>query len=470
MKFLRKTYWYASAYAHKHGWVIVAAIVAGGILFSAFYRVFVMVSQLKRTQYIGQVGTMTLATLPREIQEKLSVGLTQVDELGEIQPGLAERWIVEDDGKTYRFLLKKDVRWQDGKNLVPKDVVYNFTDTQIITTDHEVIFKLKDPFVPFPVVVSQPLFREVVKRTWLVFTEKYIVGTGAYAIVRMHQEGGRIFELEIESPDERLVYRFYPTESQAILAYKKGEIDHIENITHVNELSEWKSTKIIPHLRKDKYVALFFDVNNPLFEKSIRQALNYSIPKIIGEIRAETPIDPRSWAYNKTVKEYAYDKEKAISLLLRSVPKQKLAIELATVAQFQKDAEDIKQLWEDLGNSAVQACAQSKDVQQKSDCPNLGISVKLRIQNVPDVSNFQVMLIAQNIPKDPDQYFMWHSTQQTNFMGYKNPHVDKLLEDGRKTLDLKERRSAYLDFQQYLIEDSPAIFLKHLTLYTIDRI
>ncbi len=470
MKFLRKTYWYASAYASKHGWLIIAAILAGGILFSVFYRVFVMVSQLKRTQYIGEVGVVTLATLPREIQSKLSDGLTTVEENGDVLPLLADRWIVEDDGKTYRFLLKKGILWQDGRELTPKDVVYNFSDTQIIATDHEVIFKLKEPFVPFPSVVSQPLFREVKKRRLLMFTETHIVGTGSYKFMRMRQEGGRIIELEIESPNERLVYRFYATESQAILAYKKGEIDHVNNLTHIDALDVWKRTKITPTLRKDKYVAIFFNLNNPMFEKTVRQALNYAIPKVVGEERAETPIDPRSWAYNKTVKEYQYDKEKAVALLLRSVPKQKLSIELATVANFQHDAEEVKTLWEDLGKSAVQACSQSKEVQQKSDCPNLDISVQLRIQNLPDITNFQTMLIAQQVPKDPDQYFLWHSTQQTNFMGYKNPHVDKLLEDGRKTLDQKERRSSYLDFQQYLVEDSPAIFLRHLTLYTIDRI
>ena len=74
--------------------------------------------------------------------------------------------------------------WQDGRELVPKDVVYNFTDTQIITTDHEIIFKLKDPFVPFPAVVSQPLFREIIKRRWFMFSEKYIVGTGAYKLIK----------------------------------------------------------------------------------------------------------------------------------------------------------------------------------------------------------------------------------------------------------------------------------------------
>ena len=108
MKFLRKIYWYASAYANKHGWVIIAAVLTGGVLFSVFYRMFVMVSQLKRTQYIGEVGVITPTTLPREIQTKLSDGLTSVDEVGNVKPALAERWIVEDDGKTYRFLLKKE--------------------------------------------------------------------------------------------------------------------------------------------------------------------------------------------------------------------------------------------------------------------------------------------------------------------------------------------------------------------------
>lgn len=470
MKFLRKTYWYATAYAHKHGWVIIAAILAGGALFSIFYRVFVMVSQLKRTQYIGEVGAITLATLPREIQLKLSDGLTSLDDIGNVKPSLAERWIVEDDGKTYRFLIKKGVSWQDGRELTPKDVTYNFTDTQIITTDHEVIFKLKDPFVPFPAVVSQPLFREVTKRRWLFFSEKYIVGTGAYKLIKMQQEGGRISELEIESPSERLVYRFYSTEAHALLAYKRGEVDHLQNLTSVDDMSFWKHTQITSTLRKDKYIAVFFNLDNAMFEKTVRQALNYAIPKVTGEERAETPIDPRSWAYNKTVKEYQLDREKAISLLLRSVPKQKLSFELATVANFQHDAEEIKRIWEELGKAAVQACTQSKEVQQKSDCPNLDISIQLRVQNLPDITNFQAMLIAQQIPQDPDQYFLWHSTQQTNFTGYKNPHVDKLLEDGRKTVDQKERRSNYLDFQQYLVEDSPAIFLRHLMLYTIDRI
>jgi peptide/nickel transport system substrate-binding protein len=46
-----------------------------------------------------------------------------------------------------------------------------------------------------------------------------------------------------------------------------------------------------------------------------------------------------------------------------------------------------------------------------------------------------------------------------NFIGYKNPEVDALLERGRRTLDQAERKKAYDAFQKILHEDQPYMFL-----------
>lgn len=470
MKFIRKAYWYAIAYVQKHGLLILGAVAIGIVLFTLIFRVFSTISPVKPTRYIGRTGLITLATLPLDIQQKISDGLTSVDQTGSSVPALADRWVAEDDGKTYRFVLGKNTFWQDGKQLRPQDVQYNFSDVQVLTTQNEVIFKLKQPFSPFPIVVSQPLFRSEKKRSWFVFSETVIIGTGEYKVNRLREEGGKITQLELESPQERLVYRFYPTENRAILAFKRGEVDILERISSQEDFVGWKRVKITPAVQQKEYLAVFFNTNNPVFDKAVRQALNYALPKPLGDERAETPINPRSWAYNKAVKTYASNKEKAISLLLKALPKQKIEFELSTVPNFQKNAENIKSVWEALGIDAIQACSQSKDVANKSDCKNLEIAVQLKIVNVPDVTNFQALLIAQESPQDPDQYYLWHSTQQTNFTGYRNPHVDKLLEDGRSVVDQKERKSIYQDFQQILVDDSPAIFLNHLTWYTIERI
>ena len=77
--------------------------------------------------------------------------------------------------------------------------------------------------------------------------------------------------------------------------------------------------------------------------------------------------------------------------------------------------------------------------------------------------------MGQESPPDPDQYFLWHSEQPTNFTRYKNTRIDSLLEKGRKTLDQQERTTIYQEFQQFLLEDPPAIFLRHLQSFELQR-
>jgi len=52
---------------------------------------------------------------------------------------------------------------------------------------------------------------------------------------------------------------------------------------------------------------------------------------------------------------------------------------------------------------------------------------------------------------------------------YNQSRYGNLLEDGRGELAQTERRNIYLDFQRFLVEDSPAIFLYHPVSYTIIR-
>jgi len=126
--------------------------------------------------------------------------------------------------------------------------------------------------------------------------------------------------------------------------------------------------------------------------------------------------------------------------------KENLSIGLVTTPALISIAEEISRQWKEIGiNTFVQITA-----------------------GIPQ--EFQAYLAIFDIPTDPDQYSIWHSTQTTtNISRYENPRIDKLLEDGRVELDLEERRKIYLDFQRFLIEDSPAVFLYHPASYTILR-
>jgi len=100
----------------------------------------------------------------------------------------------------------------------------------------------------------------------------------------------------------------------------------------------------------------------------------------------------------------------------------------------------------------------------------IGISVKIRVVEwaafVNDFINkrrFDTTILGWTIPLDPDLYDVWHSTktgpQELNFTSFKNEEVDRLLEKGRSTFNLEERKKCYYRIQEILAEEQPYTFL-----------
>ena len=61
-------------------------------------------------------------TAPRLLLDATAQGLVRFDANGQIEPGLAERWIVIDQGMSYIFRLR-DARWRDGSRVDAEQVV-----------------------------------------------------------------------------------------------------------------------------------------------------------------------------------------------------------------------------------------------------------------------------------------------------------------------------------------------------------
>ncbi|MFZ1721254.1 MAG: hypothetical protein WAU07_01995, partial [Microgenomates group bacterium] len=196
---------------------------------------------------------------------------------------------------------------------------------------------------------------------------------------------------------------------------------------------------------------------------------SYATEKPDGERRRYGPIDPDSWAYLTGVKTYDYDLERGIERILDELPAQPLNVTLTTTSLFEGEAEAFKQQWESFGREAYQRCLSSGSIDDKSFCPNVQISITIKVTNFPDTSDFELLLIGQETPADPDQYHLWHSEQSTNFTGYKNIRIDSLLENGRQIFDQRERTEQYQEFQQFFLEDAPAIFVRHLETYSVTR-
>ncbi|MBT4124373.1 MAG: ABC transporter substrate-binding protein [Candidatus Pacebacteria bacterium] len=466
---MRRLYWYITAYTKKHGWVFLGSLVGAIVIFSLFIPFLVDKVTLKQKEYIGIIGSYSLENLPTSIKKQLSVGLTQITESKEVQPHLSQRWVVEDDGKQYRFVLKQNVNWQDGKEVTPEDIQYQFVDVETVATPNDIVFKLPDAFSPFPSVLSEPIFRQGTEKYLWFFSRPTLIGIGSNRITDYVKKGNRLKQITVETPEKKLVYRFYLTETDLLYAFKRGEIDVIPDLSDAGDLEDWKNVEITPVLHTERYLAVFFNNADSMMTKNVRQALSYGLESPKDGTQARGPIDPTSWAYLEGGKTYDKDLDRAIERLLDDMPRQPLELNLTTTQTFGKEAEDIIAQWTELGERAVEKCQDSSEVKEKDLCSFLQIKVNLKVSSFPDTNDFQLLLIGQESLVDPDQYFLWHSDQPTNFTRYKNTRIDSLLEKARTTIDQDERKALYQEFQQFLLEDPPAIFLRHLYSYEVKR-
>ncbi len=418
--------------------VLLIGIFLGALLFLALRFIGPLLWGTS-VEKMGLTGRYHTDNLPNFILESVGDGLTKVNETGIVEPNLAKSWETPDKGKTWVFHLKDNIFWQDGKEVTSETINYQFSDVTIERPDSKtIIFKLQDPFSPFPVVVSRPVFK------------KGLLGTGEWEVTKATIAGGFVQKLVLVNEEkDKKIYKFYPTEERAKTAYKLGEVNTLVNIFNPTPFDTWKTTEIIPEVDQGNVVAIFFNTQDAfLSEKSLRQALAYAIKKDFEGKRALSPISPNSWAYNPQVKSYFYDIDRAEELLedFPEEVRESLNIKLVTTPTLLPIAEKITQDWQKAG---IKTTAQV-------------------YSGIP--TDYQAFLAIFNYPTDPDQYSIWHSTQEsTNISHYQNPRIDKLLEDGRVELDLEERKKIYLDFQRFLVEDSPAAFLYHPISYKITR-
>jgi peptide/nickel transport system substrate-binding protein len=451
----RLIFWLIKAYIKKSGKTILISFIVGLIIFFALLftaKYYSYIIPFSRTETVGLVGAYSGDNLPQEITDMLSIGLTKIGQDGAIEPGLASNWDILDKGKTYRFHLKPGLHFSDGQEVTADTINYNFSDvTEMKPDKYTIVFKLKDSYAPFLVAVAKPIF------------DNGFSGIGDYRLEKYKTNSSFVQSLTLVSTkgEENIInYDFYPSEDAVKTAYLLGEVSRIENISQSTyesmQLQKYRNTTVTKQADYSQLVTLFFNNDDgALSNKKTRIALTYAIPNTFKEgTRAYSPYPPNSQFYNKDIDQRTEDIARAKTLLqpdsssTSSVSGQEKAptkLTIKTIKKYRPTAQEIATEWKKLGiNTSIE-----------------------EVDGIPD--NYQIFLGDFNIPKDPDQYTLWHSEGPDNITHYKNLRIDKLLEDGRKTASATQRKSIYMDFQKFLMEDAPAIFLYYPDEYTVTR-
>ena len=403
-----------------------------------------------KQEIIGLVGNYDFTNLPDKIMKKVSNGLVTINEKGEIVPVLANSWEVKDQGKQYRFYLKNNLLWNDDKKFNASDIDYQFDDVQVKVVDKNVIdFYLSKPLAIFPTYLNKPLIRPP------------LIGiAGFYKLGRFKIINGSLKELTLVPNTKDLLtikYKFYNNESDLVTAYKRGEINEMTLIkkTVADTFANWKNSQIVKSVDYTRLLTLFFNNQDKAFtNKDIKNAfsmmIDYQKLSEFGEL-ARGPIPPLSWAYNPLLKTDVYDIETATKIVKKEIVATESAqLNLLTSYDYYDVADSIA-----------------------GEIKKTGLKVDINMISYDRPDNFDLLLVFWNLPNNPDQYYFWHSTQtglkKSNISNYKNIKVDLLLEQGRNTIDLREREKIYQEFQKIIQDDPPALFLYYPYVYTIKR-
>lgn len=425
-----------SAYISRYRLRLTSGLV---ILCLFTFTVFKLWPAVSRSNVVttGFVGNYTIGNIPTEILTPATKSLISVDNTGKPIPSLASHWTVSDDGKTYVVFLKDNLKWHNDTPIDARDITIAIDNVQITGLNNKAIeFKLKNPIASFPTILDKPVFK---KNTFY--------GAGDFRLVDIDQIQDIIKKISMvpKNPDlPRVEIKFYPTEEQLANALKIGETKSA-NLTSAKLFEKWPNLNTETLLDSSQVVTIFFNTEDEtLTSKEFRQSLIFAINRTrFDGVLASGPIAPTNWTYTREVKRYDYNSGKAKELLTKSGIRNP-KIMLSVTQDLEEQAKLIQKDWQDLG-----------------------ISVEINVvKQIPD--QFQALLAVNKIPPDPDQYALWHSTQKdTNLTNFKDVRIDKLLEDGRTTLDEEKRKGFYIDFQKSLVEEAPAAFLYHPHKYHI---
>ncbi len=428
--------------------------------------------------------------------------LLKYDKNLDLEGELAESWQVSADQKTITFKLKPNLKWSDGKPLTSADTLWTWQAAidektrSPYASDFQLVKKAETPdALTFSVTYQQAYAPALDSWAGLQILPKHLlqgqdIHTTAFA---RKPVGSNYYKLDKWTTGENiklsrnatsvlgpakidhLVTRIIPDSSAQFLELMAGNIDSMA-------LDPIKYARIIPARPELKQkLALYKELGNsytymgfnlkrkPYDDIRVRKAINYAIDKqeIIDGVYLGLGIDIASpykpgtrWS-NPDLKPYPYNPVKAKALL-----KEAGFVDSDGDGVLERDGKPFS--FEILTNQNKEREKSAVLIQRR--LKDVGIEANVRaiewasfISRFIKTGDFDVVILGWGLGLDPDQFNIWHSSQQApgqfNFIGYNNPNIDKLLEQGRTELNPDNRQKIYHEFAKVLLEDSPIVYL-----------
>ncbi|OAH98515.1 ABC transporter substrate-binding protein [Methylomonas methanica] len=441
---------------------------------------------------------------------------------------VAKDWTISEDGLVISFRMREDVSFSDGQPLTADDVVFSF---DFIMTDaiqapreraylekvksvkangkYEVVFTFKEPYFEalslaggigiMPKHFYEPYLKEPQK-----FNESkgLLLGSGPYRLndpknwtpdkgnielVRNERYWG-----DVQPSYHRILWKIIQNDSARLTTFRNGDIDsYSARPVEYQELkkdpqiqAKSQNFEYMPPVVGYSYIGWNQERGGKptrFADKRVRQAMTYltDVSRVIKDVMldyaepAVSPFSKTSKQHDVALLPYQADLEKAKALLkeagyqdkngdgvLEDKAGQPFEFKL-TYFQANEDTKRMVLLLKDL-----YARAGVKLIPTPQEWP-------VMLENL-DKKDFDAITLGWTSGIETDLYQIFHSSQAVskgdNYVNYKNPALDKLIDDARRTVDESKRMPLWQQAERILYEDQPYTFLmRRKSLLFVDK-
>jgi peptide/nickel transport system substrate-binding protein len=420
------------------------------------------------------------------------------DQAGEFQPGLAERWQINEDGTEFTFHLRDGVTFHDGTPFDAEAVNFNLDRIADPETLSGFASTLLGPYEATEVIdpltakvtfsAPAPGFLDGASQAFLGMVSptavaasgaefgRNPVGTGFMRFVEWTPQdhitlernpdyawAPPIFGHEGPAHLDRVTFRFYPEGTTRLAALQAGDVDIIDNVLN-SDLPLLEADSAYQVMRAEALGLPIVIILNtdaaPTDDPAVRQALNYALDRqqmvdvaMFGAAQpAHGPLAPRTPYYSAEVETmYPFDLAQATALLdaagwalgddgIRSKDGQPLVIRWGVTPW---DAP-----WAELAQAQLSQIGADVQITQMTDAAVLEAMVanEVNLTSTAWASSDPVVLSTVFHSDNIESGF--------NLTKYADPELDALLDAGSSTIDEAARAEAYAGAQRLIMEQA----------------
>lgn len=442
-------------------------------------------------------------------------GLVELDRDGKPVPELAESWQIEDNGALYRFTLREGVTWHDGKPFTAEDVKFSFEEVltqyhsrtqasigkkleSITTPDPRTVeFRFREPYSPLLLQLDVTEAPIVAKHIYAGSdplespANRKPVGTGPFTFDRYvpGQEVRLVANREYFKKGlpylDAVVMRVIPDKANHVVALESGEVQWLFGVPGADrqrilgdDRFRTLSTSVNPG-GSNCVMTVSFNLDKPVFgDVRVRRAIGHAVDKqqfvdrvLFGEGKpAAAPISSEiAFAHAADLPGMpAHDPARAEQLLDEAGWKRSgEGTRTAQGVRGVKDGTALSLEFLHFPNFAAYGEL------FRAQLAKVGAEVELRPLEPPVFAetvfgkrDFDTNVISYCNGADPEigvKRMLLSSNigpvPFSNAAGYRNPAVDKLLDDATTVLDEGSRKAAYRKLQEAVVADLPYLWL-----------